>query len=58
MEQTFADSVKGRMETHLDEDKDLCVLAPPVIRDRLTRLLEGPLAFLFRVSLFTSIKHS
>ena len=41
----------GRMETHLDNGKDLCVLAPPVVRDRLTKLLEGPLAFLFRVSL-------
>lgn len=28
-----------------------CVLAPPVVRDRLTRLLEGRLAFLFRVSI-------
>ena len=40
--------VSGRMESHLDDEKDLCVLAPPVVRDRLTKLLEGRLAFLFR----------
>lgn len=47
-----APMISGRMETHLDEqnERDLCVLAPPVLRDRLTMLLEGRFAFLFRVS--------
>ena len=44
--------ISGKMETHLDEqhEKDLCALSPPIVRDRLTMLLEGRFAFLFRVS--------
>lgn len=40
------------MMNHLDEEHkhDLCVLAPPIERDRLTKLLEGRLAWIFRVS--------
>ena len=43
-----APMISGKMEMHLDDDKDLCVLAPPAEGDRLTRLLEGRFAFLFR----------
>jgi hypothetical protein len=41
--------IAGRMRHHLADEKDLCVLAPPVEHDRLTRLLEGRFAFLFRL---------
>jgi hypothetical protein len=43
--------IAGEMKTHLDEKHktDLCVLAPPVERDRLTRLFEGRFSYLFRV---------
>lgn len=39
-----------KMETHLDDEKDLCVLATGDESDRLTKLFEGQFAFLFRVS--------
>lgn len=44
------------MRNHLEpaHKHDLCVLAPPVERDRLTKLFEGKLAWVFRVSLFES----
>ena len=35
------------MENRLSDEKDLCVMAPPVERDRLTRLLEGPFSLFF-----------
>jgi hypothetical protein len=43
--------IPGSMDRHLDEENEggLCVLAPPVERDRLTRLLEGRLSYFFRV---------
>jgi hypothetical protein len=43
--------IAGEMRTHLDEKHkpDLCVLAPPRERDRLTRLFEGRLSYFFRV---------
>jgi hypothetical protein len=41
--------IAGRMRHHLADEKDLCVLAPPIEHDRLTRLLEGRFAFLFRL---------
>jgi hypothetical protein len=37
------------MEDHLEDEQDLCVLSGPPEPDRLTRLLEGRLAILFRV---------
>jgi hypothetical protein len=45
--------IPGAMDTHLDaeNEEDLCVLAPPVERDRLTKLFEGRLSFFFCVSL-------
>jgi hypothetical protein len=45
--------IGGEMMNHLEpeHEDDLCVLAPPVERDRLTKLLEGRLAWIFRVSL-------
>ncbi|KAH8757403.1 hypothetical protein BGZ57DRAFT_644810 [Hyaloscypha finlandica] len=47
---TGAAMIAGQMRTHLDREneKDLCVLAPPIERDRLTRLLEGRLSYFFR----------
>ena len=47
-----APMISGRMETHLDEEheRDLAVLAPSALQDRLTALLEGRFAFFFRVS--------
>jgi hypothetical protein len=41
----------GMMKTHLDEEnkQDLCVLALPVERDRVTKLLEGRLSYFFKV---------
>ena len=46
-----SEMIAGKMETHLDEENkgDLCVLAAPAEQDRLTRLLEGRFAFIFRV---------
>jgi hypothetical protein len=46
-----AEMIGGEMMEHLEEKHkhDLCVLAPPVERDRLTKLLEGELAWIFRV---------
>jgi hypothetical protein len=35
------------MENRLSDEKDLCVMASPVERDRLTRLLEGPFPLFF-----------
>lgn len=45
--------ITGHMDKHLDKknEGDLCVLAPPVERDRLTRLLEGRFSYLFGVSI-------
>ncbi|MCJ1231960.1 hypothetical protein MMC12_008640 [Toensbergia leucococca] len=45
-----SEMIAGKMETHLDEENkgDLCVLAAPAEQDRLTRLLEGRFAFIFR----------
>ncbi|MCJ1231485.1 hypothetical protein MMC12_008162, partial [Toensbergia leucococca] len=45
-----SEMIAGKMETHLDEENkgDLCVLATPAEQDRLTRLLEGRFAFIFR----------
>jgi hypothetical protein len=47
-----SEMIGGEMMSHLDNEHkhDLCVLAPPVERDRLTKLLEGRLAWIFRVS--------
>ena len=42
------------MEDRLKDEKDLCVLAPPVERDRLTKFLEGPFSFFFRDADFIS----
>lgn len=46
-----AGMIVGKIGSHLDpkNEQDLCVLAPPVERDRLTRLFEGKLSYFFRV---------
>ena len=51
-----APMISGHMETHLDKEheRDLAVLAPVVPQDRLTALLEGRFAFLFRVRFIRS----
>jgi hypothetical protein len=56
---TGAGMIAGDMKTHLDKEneKDLCVLAPPVERDRLTRLLEGRLSYFFRVGTRSLVYH-
>jgi hypothetical protein len=36
------------MRNRLRNERDLCVLAPPVERDRLTKFLEGPFSIFFR----------
>ena len=43
--------VAGKISAHLDpnNEQDLCVLAPTVQKDRLTRLFEGRLSYFFRV---------
>ena len=45
-----APMIAGKMEAHLDQqhERDLAVLAPAAPQDRLTALLEGRFAFLFR----------
>lgn len=39
----------GAMSTHLEDEDDLSLVAPPIELDRLTRLFEGHLAWMFRV---------
>ncbi len=47
-----AGMIAGKISSHLDpsNEQDLCVLAPTVQKDRLTRLFEGKLSYFFRVS--------
>ncbi|KAG4423539.1 hypothetical protein IFR04_003362 [Cadophora malorum] len=42
--------IAGKISAHLDpnNEQDLCVLAPNVQKDRLTRLFEGRLSYFFR----------
>jgi hypothetical protein len=40
--------IGDKMETHLKEN-DLCVLAPPVERDRLTKFFQGPFSDWFHI---------
>lgn len=42
--------LRGNMASHLQDEQDLCVLAPPVERDRLTMFFQGPFSWAFRVS--------
>ncbi|KAH7400465.1 hypothetical protein BKA64DRAFT_642608 [Cadophora sp. MPI-SDFR-AT-0126] len=45
-----AGMIAGKISAHLDpkNEQDLCVLAPNVQKDRLTRLFEGRLSYFFR----------
>ncbi|PVH75814.1 hypothetical protein DL98DRAFT_592820 [Cadophora sp. DSE1049] len=45
-----AGMIAGKISAHLDpnNEQDLCVLAPDVQKDRLTRLFEGRMSYFFR----------
>jgi hypothetical protein len=51
-----SEMIGGEMMDHLEKEykDDLCVLAPPIERDRLTKLLEGRLAWIFRVNILAN----
>ncbi|KAL5320214.1 hypothetical protein ACEPPN_011015 [Leptodophora sp. 'Broadleaf-Isolate-01'] len=46
-----AGMISGKISAHLDpkNEQDLCVLAPHIEKDRLTRLFEGHLSYFFRI---------